>query len=60
MFNIIFVCCMFSSIVFIVSANLNNTGNLGIQLFVSIVLGFALFTLLILLGRLGRMVGKWN
>lgn len=46
MFNIIIVCCMFSSIVFIVAANLNISGNLGIQLFVSIVLGFALFTLL--------------
>ncbi|MCI6317529.1 MAG: hypothetical protein MR877_10295 [Spirochaetia bacterium] len=47
MLNIIFVCCIFSSIVFIVAANLNINGNLGIQLFGSIVLGFALFTLLI-------------
>ncbi len=51
MFNIIIVCCIFSLSVFIVAAKLNITKNLGIQLFVSIVLGvlgFALWTVTVL------------
>ena len=49
--NIIFLCCIFSLIVFIIAATLNITENLGIQLFVSIVLGvlgFALYTVTVL------------